>query len=256
MYILLLIVLIGGFRVSAQPKINFSTLDLLADEALQLTKFTRYDEAKMLLVRFHEEWTAQYGRKGVISMDDAKILAAVHHDALKTIDSNESSHIDKLNKVTAFRLAMDAIASTYQPLWSDMEGPVLETFHQLKNSVLEGDSAGYHQSLNHFLSSYAVILPSLKIDLPLEKLQKVDAKIMYLDQYRSAFHENEQALELEHLEKELRSLFAEASQDETDPSLWWVMIMTGSTIILTLTYVSWRKFRGQKSQKRGKDSNR
>ena len=35
-------------------------------------------------------------------------------------------------------------------------------------------------------------------------------------------------------------------EDEADPSLWWVIISTGSIIILTLSYVGWRKYQGEK----------
>jgi sporulation protein YpjB len=35
-------------------------------------------------------------------------------------------------------------------------------------------------------------------------------------------------------------------QDQADPSLWWVIISTGSIIIMTLSYVGWRKYKGDK----------
>ena len=58
--------------------------------------------------------------------------------------------------------------------------------------------------------------------------------------------------ELDTLEVDLKKLFSEINEDEMDPSIWWVIAMTGSIIITTLSYVSWRKYGGQKTQKNEK----
>jgi sporulation protein YpjB len=52
--------------------------------------------------------------------------------------------------------------------------------------------------------------------------------------------------ELEGLETDLKKLFSDMDEDQTDPSLWWVIISTGSIIIMTLSYVGWRKYKGDK----------
>ena len=39
-------------------------------------------------------------------------------------------------------------------------------------------------------------------------------------------------------------------KDEADPSLIWVIISTGGMIVLTLSYVGWRKYRGEKEKNR------
>lgn len=40
--------------------------------------------------------------------------------------------------------------------------------------------------------------------------------------------------------------------DEADPSLWWVIISTGSIIIMTLSYVGWRKYQGDKELRKNR----
>ena len=100
---------------------------------------------------------------------------------------------------------------------------------------------------------YDVIYPSIKLHLKPERIQKLDARIEWIDHYRplvisdAAHHEN-----LEKLEEELRSIFQNPKEDEADPSLWWVMITTGSIIVITLTYVGWRKYKGQKDREKQK----
>lgn len=51
------------------------------------------------------------------------------------------------------------------------------------------------------------------------------------------------------LEEDLSSVFAHVDQDEADPSLLWVILTTGSIILLTLTYVGFRKYRAEKEKK-------
>ncbi|MGA9225952.1 MAG: sporulation protein YpjB, partial [Mesobacillus sp.] len=101
-------------------------------------------------------------------------------------------------------------------------------------------------------SLYNVIYPSMKIDINPETIQKIDAKVSFIDQYRpQILSEASSQEELEALESDLQTIFDEMTEDEADPSLWWVMISTGSIIILTLSYVGWRKYKGdsKKSKK-------
>ena len=56
-------------------------------------------------------------------------------------------------------------------------------------------------------------------------------------------------LELDALQYDLKTIFENMEEDEADPSLWWVIISTGSIIILTLSYVGWKKYKGDKEAK-------
>jgi sporulation protein YpjB len=87
----------------------------------------------------------------------------------------------------------------------------------------------------------------MKIDVSAENIQKIDARINFIDEYRSEVVSNVKSQEeLEGLEMDLKNLFDNMDEDEADPSLWWVIISTGSIIILTLSYVGWRKYQGEK----------
>ena len=56
---------------------------------------------------------------------------------------------------------------------------------------------------------------------------------------------------IEALQTDLQALFEEneTEEDEADPSLWWVIISTGGIIISTLSYVGWRKYKGEKERR-------
>jgi len=247
--LLMIFILFAGSSVQADSESSMIELDKLADEALQLTRFGRFEEAKNIVERFGR----LFSEKGVIerqfTMDELRVVTAAHHEALKALTSIDLNANDRVKKVTAFRLATDAIISKYQPLWSEMERPIMNAFEDVKSAALEGDENLYNTELNEFLSTYSVIQPSIKISVPIEKVQRLDSRITYIDRYRSTFSEQKWMKELEGLEGDLKKLFSDINKDDTDPSIWWVMIMTGGIIISTLSYVSWRKYRGQKMQK-------
>ncbi|MBD8004835.1 sporulation protein YpjB [Bacillus norwichensis] len=242
----------SGLFAFASSNSALVELDKMADEALQLTKFSRLEEAKSILERFSVQFSKEGIKEGKFTMDELRVLTASHHEALRAVTNINMSLDERVRIVTSFRLATDAVASTHQPMWVEMEASVMKDFQGVKNAALEGDKDAYNQNLNTFLSTYTVIQPSLKIDLTAEKLQKLDSKITYLDRYRADFSEQEWTAHLESLEQDLQKLFSDPGEDEADPSLWWVISMTGSTIILTLSYVSWRKYRGQKQQSKRK----
>jgi sporulation protein YpjB len=234
-----------------------SELDNIADQALQMTKVGRLEEAKQLLQHFSDEFSVASVHHS-FSMDELRVLTVAHNQAVEAVNSTSMNLQQRVNTVTSFRLVMDTLSSQYQPLWTEMEGPIMTTFQQVKTAAENGNSEEYHSTLNSFLTKYNIIQPSLKLDIPVDKAQQLDTRISYIDQYRQDVIQGTNPQEtLSNLEKDLQNLFDGVTEDESDPSLWWVIISTGSIIILTLSYVGWRKYKGEseesKKAKRLKD---
>lgn len=234
-----------GQATVAQSNTKLDELNQLADEALQLAKFGKFEEAKQQLQKFEQFFLNDGITSKTFTMDELHVLTTTYNEALKSLNSVTLSHSERVNQLTAFRLATDAITSEYQPLWTEMEDSILSSFQNVKNAAQEGNNELYHRSLNEFLATYSVIQPSIKIDLPVEEVQKIDSKMTYIDQYRTSFSEPKWIHELEQLEEDLKEMFKNIQEDDTDPSIWWVIIMTGGIIVTTLSYVSWKKYKGQ-----------
>lgn len=239
--------------VNAEMQSPIEKLDDISDEALQMVKFHRYEDAKKLLDYFSDQFESITGYDKPLSMDQLRIINTSHGEALEAAVSPDMKHEERLNKLTKFRLVMDAIVTSNQPLWTEMEGPIMTVFHQAKEAALNGDSAHFHTNFNQFLSLYNVIYPSMKIDVSVENIQRLDTRIKFIDEYRSHVLTNpKDQQELEKLDSDLKNLFANLKDDEADPSLWWVIISTGSIIIMTLSYVGWRKYQGEKDIKKNR----
>lgn len=228
-------------------------LDRLSDEALQMVKLHRYEDAKKLLDYFSDQFTSVSGKERPFTMDELRIVTVSHDEAVQATVNASMDHNERLNRVTKFRLVMDAVTSSYQPLWTEMETPIMTVFGNVKEAASNGNNENFHSSLNSFLSLYDVIYPSMKLDVTAERIQKLDARINFIDHYRpQVLSQSGSQQELDALEADLQNIFDDMTEDEADPSLWWVIISTGSIIILTLSYVGWRKYRGDKKKEKNR----
>ncbi|MEH7546161.1 MULTISPECIES: sporulation protein YpjB [Bacillaceae] len=253
LYFLTMIMMLTPITVYAEQQSPMEKLDDISDEALQMVKFQRYEDAKKMLDYFSDQFTSIKGTEEPLSMDEVRIVNTSHDEAMEAAVSPNMKYEERLNKLTKFRLVIDALATSHQPLWTEMEDQIMTAFHQAKEAAVMGDAAHFHTNFNTFLSLYNVIYPSMKIDVPVENIQRLDARIDFINEYRSqVVSDAKSQQELEALDTDLKNLFANMEEDEADPSLWWVIISTGSIIIMTLSYVGWRKYQGDKEPKKNR----
>lgn len=238
-----------NFTVYAESSSSLEKLDNISDQALEMAKLKRYGDSEKMLTFFSDQFIKKTAKEQILDMDELRIITVAHNEALVTIKDINKGDSEKINSVTKFRLVMDAVKSTHQPLWTEMEDQMMNSFRQTKDAAIKQDTITFNNQLNLFLSQYEMIYPSLKVDLSKETIQQLDTRIQYLDHYRpEVISESRSQKELEVLQEELTSVFQEMGEDDTDPSLWWVIISTGSIIIMTLSYVGWRKFKGDREK--------
>ncbi|OIK17156.1 sporulation protein YpjB [Bacillus sp. MUM 116] len=248
-----MVLLLAPINVYAEQTSPMEKLDDISDEALQMVKFHRYDDAKQLLNYFSDQFSSLSGSQQPLTVDKLRIINASHDEALEAAASPDMKYEERINKLMKFRLVIDAIATGHRPLWTEMEDQIMTVFHQAKQAAYNGDSANFYSNFNHFLSLYNIIYPSMKVDVTAENIQKIDARIHFIDDYRSQIiSDSKSQKELDGLDSDLKNLFENMDDDEADPSLWWVIISTGSIIIATLSYVGWRKYKGDKEMKKGR----
>ncbi|WP_174733997.1 sporulation protein YpjB [Mesobacillus harenae] len=250
------LLLLAPLSPYAEKKSPVEKLDNLSNEALQMVKLHRYSDARKLLDYFSEQFLAAAGQDRPFTMDELRIITVSHNHAVEAAVSASMDHDERMNRITQFRLVIDAVSSTHQPLWAELEGPIMNVFMDVKEAAGMGDNIRFEENLDSFLALYNVIHPSMKIDLTPEQVQRIDARINFLDHYRSqVLAKPSSQKELDAIEGDLKKIFDQMTEDEADPSLWWVIISTGSLIILTLSYVGWRKYKGdrEKLQNRKKE---
>lgn len=220
-------------------------IETIADQSLQFVKVDRRQEAGELLNVFSEKFMDVAAQGNHYSMDEINIVTIALEDAMNTIQDTEKTNEEAVNEMTKFRLAYDAVSHEGSPLWTKMRGQILTAAEETRKAVRNQDSVAFQEELNRLLSIYNILYPSLKADVTPEKFQQVDAQLKFIDQYRpQVFSDSQKQQDIAALEGQLRDIFDEAQKDDSDPSLWWVIISTGSIILLTLSYVGYRKYKG------------
>ncbi|GAA3327462.1 hypothetical protein GCM10020331_067500 [Ectobacillus funiculus] len=118
-------------------------------------------------------------------------------------------------------------------------------FRRWKQRYKKQDDEQFQRTLNtFFLYEFDIIYPSLVVDLPKEEIERLNAHLSYLDEFRNVMAKKMRAdkKQMQVIRQDLETVFQSPNKDEATPSLIWVMISTGSIIIFfTLTYVAWRK---------------
>jgi sporulation protein YpjB len=229
---------------------EWDKLDRISDEALQMTKNQRFEEAKQLLEYFEQQFLQFNAREGIQSMDALHALTVTHEGAVKTVTASTLPIEERVNQVAQFRLVVDAVQAKHQPLWKEMKETIMSAFAGMKEAMEHEDEGAFQQAFQQFLQRYKLIEPSAKINVEPERFQRVAAHISLLE--APAFYQldaNQQAKELQQMEEDLEALFADGKKEAAVPSLWWVMTSIGGMIVLTLTYVGWRKYRGEKEKR-------
>lgn len=244
MVYLLLLLLLPQQMTYANNNNSWTYLDNMVDQALMLTKQGKYDQAKMVMGQFSDQFLEKYPKEAHITMNDLRVISISSDEAIKALTAVTLEHEERVRKVTQLRLALDALHSEHQPLWMEMEKPVLNSFKQMKEAALDEDKEKFKLLFNIFTQNLDTIYPSLVIDLDPESISRLDSHIRFLSDYERVDEENKEK-HLKIMEKDMFKLFGKTITDETDPSLIWVMITTGSIILSVLLYVGFQKFRAE-----------
>lgn len=256
--IILVIALIFPYMIVAETENDdgmMNQLDLLSDEVLHLVKAQKYEEASRMLNYFTDQFVLATSTSTAMTRESLRTVTSVHQEVVEEIKKEQSSYESKVQKATKLRILMDALSPAKEPMWHEMKGPMLSTLGEVRESIEAGDSESFHTQYNTFLSLYDTIYPSLKLEVEPATIQQLHTRIQYIDQYRrDVMVKEEGKRELELLNSELEDIFDTITDDEADPSLWWVIISTGSIIILTLSYVGFKKYKGGKKKEKNPES--
>ncbi|WP_110927628.1 sporulation protein YpjB [Bacillus massiliglaciei] len=244
--LIILLLFIGAETpVYANTSSGLVKLDEISDKALEMAKLKRYDDSEKMLKYFSLLFLEIKADHTAMNMDELRIISAAHQEALDAVADTARPDTEKINAVTKFRLAVDALESSHQPLWTEMEDRMMAAFNQTEDALQKKDTEELQTSLSDLLNQYELIYPSLKVDLSKETIQQLDTRIQFLHKYRPQLMDDKNGQkEMAQLHSDFQVIFDEMGKDETDPSLWWVIISTGSIIIMTLSYVGWRKYNG------------
>ncbi|MBO9128229.1 sporulation protein YpjB [Bacillus sp. 165] len=229
---------------------GWTDLNGLLDETLQFVKQKEYEKAQKLLEYFAEQFKDYNKEDKLASPEDIRAISVAFDKAFTAIQNEDMSENEKWEDILALRLVIDAEQAKLQPLWMDREQAVMKPFDRMETAMKQENDEEFQYELNLFLNELSIIYPSLTIDLPHEELHRLNAHVSYLEEFRNLISQSPQAQgQVEVMKEDLQRIFSNPT-DKYQPSLMWVMNTTATIILITLTYVGWRKYKGDREKKR------
>ncbi|MGE7633101.1 sporulation protein YpjB [Bacillus paramycoides] len=244
------LILMFPVRIYAE---EWSELTGLLDDSLQLVKRNEDEKAIQVLKRFSEQFVLKGNEKSKpINPDQFRVISLAYDKAIQSLsEENVVGKQIKVDNMLALQLAVDAHVSKYQPLWMERERKIMDAFSQVEKAMKKEDDGQFQQTLNTFLNEFNIIYPSLMIALPDNEAQRVNAHLSYLDEFRNVMLKTKGGqMQLGIIKGDLQKIFHTVKKDEIAPSLIWFMTITGGLILLTLTYVGWRKYKGEREKRK------
>lgn len=247
---LCLIIMVCTFPKLALAKdtnsdITWSMLSDISNKIFLYTDNGNIKEAQTMVELFSKKWSEVVPGTIKINNKDLRVVN-VTYDQLEQAFSNHPNNTKALkDAATEFRLVIDALSSKNDPMWKDMGSKVIGQFHDVEQAARSGNNDSFQNQLNQFLDDYKIIYPALVIDIDPVTLAKLDGEIQRLSNGRmKVFNNKAYQNQLNKIITDLNSLFG-YSKKQTAPNVLWTSIAIASIIILTLIYVSWRKYTGE-----------
>ncbi|QBP92112.1 sporulation protein YpjB [Bacillus mycoides] len=230
---------------------EWSELTGLLDDSLQLVKKKEDKKAIQVLYHFSEQFLSKENENNSKVTSGQIRVVSLAYDKAKQSLAEDSDRQVKVDNMLALQLAVDAQVSKYQPLWMERERKIMNAFSQVEKAMEKEDDGQFQQTLNTFLNEFNIIYPSLMIALPENEAQRVNAHLSYLDEFRNVMLKTKGGqMQLGIIKGDLQKIFHTVKKDEIAPSLIWFMTITGGLILFTLTYVGWRKYKGEREKRR------
>lgn len=227
---------------------NWNKLNELAEQVLQLGKEKKYEEAKKIIANFSNDLLKHISEKN-LSLTEIKTVIAAYEQANEALTSVKMSDEERHNKLLQFRLTVNAVTNEHHPMWLDAKNMVLEPLQKALQAVRKNESRKFQMYLNEFLTNYEIIRPSLVISLPEREYERYNSYVKYLENNRHHIDQNQ----LKMIEAEFQSLFENTKFSSAEPEMIGLMYTIGGIIAVTLFYVGWRKYKGEKRKNQMKD---
>ncbi|QHA92296.1 sporulation protein YpjB [Bacillus sp. N1-1] len=213
----------------------------IAANVLEFGKQEQFDRSKIMLDEFSTVFPGEQSSE--LSNTELRVILNTHDRALKAVTSIDKANDQRIQALTEFRLAVDALVTEEQPIWHQTNDQILPLIHEMATAIEHGDVDVYKASKDRFLGSYSTIRPAMAIDLPPETQQRLDSHIAFIEKYASG-RNTELSGQLETMYDDFKNAYDPSYSEES--SLMWLIVSIGGIIIFTLVYVIYRKYKGEK----------
>ncbi|QHS22571.1 hypothetical protein GWK91_06245 [Virgibacillus sp. MSP4-1] len=181
-----------------------------------------------------------------LSLSEEKLEYVIDNteNTIRHLQSDIENHELKVDKALAFVLMMESAKNPDSQM-------VAKWNNELKNQItngLQSETRSLPAEFSQVMDLYSIVYPAIKIREDTRLWSKLDEQFVNLNQI-----ENEE--DMLHALNVMLETFNQldtpvSNEKDDDASFAWLIFSVGGVIIFTLLYVGWRKYKGEKKEKK------
>ncbi|GAK06670.1 transmembrane [Geomicrobium sp. JCM 19038] len=226
-------------------------LHVQAEDVLRDVTEKRYEQARKTLKEMSKPITdADYS---AVSLDihDLSILVTSYERMEQALTSTSLPHEERVREAHRFFYLINAVIHPVEPKWLETRDDVLGQLEDVRKAVERDDSVLFQRLWNEWTLEFHKVQAAMMLRKTPSEQEELRSLLQFMTDHRHRLVEGDEAEPFfKALVFEITRLY-NMEEKENDPSLISVIIMVGSAIVASLTYVGVRKYKGQKDRERG-----
>ncbi|WP_202079981.1 sporulation protein YpjB [Caldalkalibacillus salinus] len=235
----------------AQLAEEWQQLNTYIKEAQALAEKKEYGAAKQVLEQLERAFINIDMGQYVNRVEQVDILTNTIIQAKQALTRLEPRTEEINQNLLRLRLTFDAVSHQKQPLWLSFYPMVVQTIEELKDALAQDNRDTFYQKVNTLATQFEIVRPALVISHDVGVVEQLDSEVTFLTSDRSERWQNkDHTLSfLEGMMSHVKEAFFQNKEGGLE-SLVLVLLLIGSVICSVLSYVAWRKYKGEMEEKK------
>jgi sporulation protein YpjB len=233
-----------------EDQAQWQRLNQLAEKSLSLANKQEFEASRKLVSDLSVQFLAVEIGKYVERVDQAHILLETIQQAEESLNSIDPIKGQAEQKVLRMRLALDAVSHKKQPLWLNYYPTMAKALNELRYAIEQNKSDYFYRSINRLSAHFEMVRPSLIISHPQEVVVQLDSQLRYINENKSELWNNKDKMMqmINAVERQMKVAFFQ-DVENTNQTFLFIIFGIGTLICTVLSYVAWRKYRGETDRK-------
>lgn len=213
---------------------------------LQYVEEGRYQSADVLLGKIERMTKTQHIGRSIVFTNE--VLDPLFEEVHSVLLDDQSTDKEKFQVSLSMVLAFDALLNEEDPLWQEWTSYLA---NEIDKTLQTGTSNT--NSVQDLYGIYVHLLPAFRVSLDENMLKTMDTNQEMFFTNMDQRNMNEVHEVLVTLSKDLRQLKEKDGKETNkslteEPAFIWLLWSVGGLIVVTLFYVAWRKYKGERDK--------
>jgi sporulation protein YpjB len=233
-----------------EKQVEWQQLNKLAEESLYLTNKQEFAASRKLISDLATRFLALETGKYLERLDQAHILLETILQAKEALNQVDPLKGQAVQKVLKMRLALDAVSHKKQPLWINYYPTVAKDIDQLRFALEQDKRDLFYRTINSLSAHFEMVRPALIISHPQEVVVQLESQMRYINDHKSELWNNkDQSVQMiNQIDRQFKIAFFQ-EVDNSIQSFLLIILGIGTLIGSVLSYVAWRKYKGETARK-------